>query len=89
MRILLPDAKRKAGLKVIIEDNLSAHMNERVIMKCRKYNIKMVFLPANTTHLTQPHDVAFFRTDEKKLEGIATFVERVSSWSAQYNFTQG
>lgn len=31
-----------------------------MIEKCRKHNIKFVFLPSNSTHLTQPLDVAFF-----------------------------
>jgi len=54
MRILLPNAKRKPGPKVVICDNLSSHLNENVIEKCKKHNIKFVFLPSNTTHLTQP-----------------------------------
>ena len=59
-RILLPHAKRKVEWKVVICDNLSSHVNEKVIEKCRKHLIKFVFLPPNTTHSTQPLDVAFF-----------------------------
>lgn len=59
-RIFLPFAKRREGEKVVICDNLSSHVSEKVIKKCRKHRIKFVFLPPNTTHITQPLDVAFF-----------------------------
>ena len=48
-------------LKVIIGDNLSSHLSLRVISLCEEYNIAFTFLPPNSTHLTQPLDVAFFR----------------------------
>lgn len=64
-RILLPHAKKKNGPKVILCDNLSSHLNKSVIEKCRRYDIKLVFLPCNTTHLTQPLDVAFFAPMKK------------------------
>ncbi len=59
-QILLPHARQRPGPKVVICDNLSSHVNERVIAKCRKHNIKFVFLPSNSTHVTRPLDVAFF-----------------------------
>lgn len=60
-RILLPNIKRKEGPKVIICDNLSSHLDEIVLEQCKLHNVKFVFLPKNTTHLTQPLDVSFFR----------------------------
>jgi len=59
-RIFLPNAKNKLGPKVLICDNLSSHLDRKVLDKCKEHNIKFVFLPPNTTHLTQPLDVAFF-----------------------------
>lgn len=60
MRVFLPTAKRKSGKKVLIGDNLSCHFNELVLKKCKKHGIKFICLPPNTTHITQPLDVAFF-----------------------------
>jgi len=59
--LFLPAAKKQAGTKVIIGDNLSSHLDKEIISICEKENIRFVFLPPNTTHLTQPLDVAFFR----------------------------
>ena len=70
MRILLPHAKRKPGPKVVICDNLSNHLNENVIQKCKKHDIKFVFLPSNTTHLTQPLDVTFFGPMKRKWRNL-------------------
>lgn len=42
-------------------DNLSSHLSIDLIRLCKSHDIEFVFLPANSTHLTQPLDVAFFR----------------------------
>lgn len=47
--------------KVIIGDNLAAHTSVSVLVKCKKYNIRFVLLPPNTTGDTQPLDVGYFR----------------------------
>lgn len=47
--------------KVLIGDNLSSHISPHIIEECNKNNIKFVLLPPNSTHYTQPLDVAFFR----------------------------
>ena len=54
-------ARRLKGRKLVIGDNLSSHLNLDIVKLCSKNNIIMAFLPANTTHLTQPLDVAYFR----------------------------
>ncbi|KAJ0172922.1 hypothetical protein K1T71_011098 [Dendrolimus kikuchii] len=59
--IVLPYFKDKEGKKCLIGDNLSSHLSFDVIKVCHEENISFVFLPANSTHLTQPLDVAFFR----------------------------
>lgn len=69
-RLLLPHARKKSGTKVVICDNLSSHVDEDVIKACRQYNIKFVFLPPNTTHWTQPLDVAFFAPMKKKWRSL-------------------
>ena len=58
--VLLPRMKKQTGTKVMIGDNLSSHISEAVVRKCLKYNIKFICLPPNSTHLTQPLDVAYF-----------------------------
>lgn len=58
---LLPVLRREEGKKVVIGDNLSSHISQKVIEACEKYNIAFVALPPNSTHLTQPLDVAYFR----------------------------
>ncbi|KAK3924780.1 Pogo transposable element with KRAB domain [Frankliniella fusca] len=58
--ILVPNARRKEGTKVVIGDNLSSHFSEEVFSLCREHNIRFVCLPANSTHILQPLDVAFF-----------------------------
>lgn len=47
--------------KAMIGDNLSSHISLSVIEECKKYNIRFILLPPNSTHLCQPLDVAFFR----------------------------
>jgi len=62
LKIVIPFVKNKPGKKVIIGDNLSTHLTMEGIKACSKYyNIEFVFLPPNSTHITQPLDVAFFR----------------------------
>lgn len=58
---LLPALRRKEGKKIIIGDNLSSHMSYEVVKACEQHNIAFVALPPNSTHLTQPLDVAYFR----------------------------
>lgn len=58
--IFLPAAKKLPGCKVLIGDNLSSHFTEFVLTECEQYNIKFCCLPANSTHLLQPLDVAFY-----------------------------
>lgn len=59
--IVLPHFKGKEGKKVLIGDNLSSHLSLDAIKLCYEHDISFVFLPTNSTHLTQPLDVAFFR----------------------------
>lgn len=59
--VVIPFFKDKPGRKILIGDNLSSHLSIDVIKICGEQNISFVFLPANSTHLTQPLDIAFFR----------------------------
>jgi hypothetical protein len=59
-KVLLPDAKKLPGKKVLIGDNLSSHINMEVISLCASNNIEFVCLPPNSTHLLQPLDVGIF-----------------------------
>ncbi|CAG4995233.1 unnamed protein product [Parnassius apollo] len=51
----------KDGKKILIGDNLSSHLSLDLIRECKEKNVHFIFLPPNSTHLTQPLDVAFFR----------------------------
>lgn len=57
----LPHANRLEGKKVLIGDNLSSHLDGDVLAACEKNNISFICLVPNSTHLTQPLDVGFFR----------------------------
>lgn len=48
------------GKKVILGDNLAAHLNLKVLKPCEENDISFVFLVAKSTHLLQPADVCFF-----------------------------
>lgn len=58
--LIVPWARRKEGVKVIIEDNVSSHFSESVFKACSELNILFVCLPPNSTHFLQPLDVSFF-----------------------------
>lgn len=58
--LMLPKLKKLEGKKVLICDNLSSHVSVHVLHLCKDNNISFVCLPPNSTHLTQPLDVAFF-----------------------------
>ncbi|KAH9643382.1 hypothetical protein HF086_015496 [Spodoptera exigua] len=59
--VFLPHAKRLEGKNVLIGDNLSSHIDNDVIATCETNNISFICLVPNSTHLTQPLDVGFFR----------------------------
>ena len=59
--ILLPRIKKQDSAHAMIGDNLSSHISESVVRKCEKHNIKFICLLPNSTHLTQPLDVAYFK----------------------------
>lgn len=52
---------KQDGPKVLVGDNLSSHISPKVLKLCAANNIRFVCLPPNSTHITQPLDVAFFR----------------------------
>lgn len=58
---MIPRLKRLDGKKVIICDNLSSHLTVNTLQLCSENNVRLVCLPPNSTHLTQPLDVAVFR----------------------------
>lgn len=60
LSLLLPRLKKDEGRKVVIGDNLSPHISVKVLEACRENDISFIALPPNSTHLTQPLDVAYF-----------------------------
>nr|XP_029716147.1 uncharacterized protein LOC115259576 [Aedes albopictus] len=58
--LFLPAVRHLERPIALIGDNLSSHINPAVVTKCQEENIKFICLPPNSTHLTQPLDVAFF-----------------------------
>ena len=72
MKTAFPYLKKKPGKKVMIGDNLSSHLSPEVIKLCEENDIRFCFLPPNSTHLTQPLDVAFFRPLKTAWRNILT-----------------
>ena len=68
--IVLPWARQKEGRKVIIGDNLYSHFSLDVISLCEEHNISFVCLVPNSTHLSQPLDVAFYGPLKRKWRNI-------------------
>ena len=58
---LLPRLKKGYGKQVLIGDNLSSHLTLAVLVACKENRISFLSLPPNSTHLTKPLDVAYFR----------------------------
>lgn len=58
--IAIPYLKKLSGKKILIGDNLSSHVSIEIIRLCLEHDIHFIYLPPNSTHLTQPLDVAFF-----------------------------
>jgi hypothetical protein len=70
--IALPHFRRLNGQKVLIGDNLSSHFSPSVLEACERNQISFICLPANSTHLCQPLDVAFFHPLKVKWRQILT-----------------
>lgn len=59
--VALPYFKNHEGPKFLTGDNLASHLSVDIIKTCSENQIRFIFLPSNSTHITQPLDVAFFR----------------------------
>jgi len=59
--VAIPYFRNKSGKKILLGDNLSSHVDLELIELCKQYDVHFIYLPPNSTHLTQPLDVAFFR----------------------------
>ena len=68
--VVVPWAKKQEGKKVVIGDNLSSHFSTDVLKLCEDHNISFVCLVPNSTHLSQPLDVAFYGPLKRKWRKI-------------------
>ena len=59
-KVAMPYFRNKEGPKALIGDNLQSHLSKDIVTACEENDIRFIFLPKNSTHLTQPLDVAFF-----------------------------
>jgi hypothetical protein len=50
----------KSSLRILLVDNFGPHIETQFLLECRKFDIMVVPLVANATHLLQPLDVSFF-----------------------------
>lgn len=71
-KVVVPWAKRNTDAKVVIGDNLSSHINIEILRLCQRLRIKFVLLPPNSTGLTQPLDVGFYRPLKRAWRKILT-----------------
>lgn len=69
---LLPRLKKLPGVKVVIGDNLTSHINLEVLKACEENNIRFVCLSPNSTHLTQPLDVVYYGLTKREWRKILT-----------------
>ena len=60
-KIFLPNACALNGPVALIGHNLGSHFSKAVVDACLQNNIMFITLVPNSTHLTQPLDVAVFR----------------------------
>lgn len=89
MTIALPYLKKLDGKKIMIGDNLSAHLSMEVRESCEMYNIAFVFLPPNPTHIYDPSArCGIFSTDEASLERYPSKMEE-REWENEAKHTQG
>lgn len=57
----LPAIKHHKGKVALIGDNLASHITIRVLELCSQRGVIFICLPANSTHICQPLDVAVYR----------------------------
>nr|CAH7741545.1 unnamed protein product [Callosobruchus chinensis] len=69
---IMNSTKKQEGTKVVIGDNLSSHVNLSVLKLCEENDIKFICLPPNSSHLTQPLDLAYFRPLKIKWRQVLT-----------------
>ena len=60
-KLFIPAVAHLPGTKVAIGDNLAAHFSVEVVQLAVENNIMFIALPANSTYLLQPLDLAVFR----------------------------
>lgn len=67
-RIFIPESGASNGKDpvVLILEDYSAHKTPEFMTICEQNNIKLLFLPSNTSHLTQPLDQCPFAIIENK-----------------------
>lgn len=80
--VVIPFCSKLEGRKILIGDNLSSHLSCEMIRLCREHDISFIFLPPNSTHLTQPLDIAFFRPMKIKWRQILTNWKKGSGQNA-------
>ncbi|CAK1598554.1 unnamed protein product [Parnassius mnemosyne] len=56
----IPHVDKQNGKKVLLCDNLSAHISPKALRLCSEHNITFICLLPNSTHLLQPLDVGYF-----------------------------
>lgn len=87
--MVIPYFQDKPGKKILIGDNLSFHLSLDLIKLCHEHQIIFVFLPANSTHLTQPLDVAFFRPMKIAWRNIVCQWKRAADGRKQSSIPKG
>ncbi|CAB3250496.1 unnamed protein product [Arctia plantaginis] len=56
----LPYVDKDDGKKILLCDNLSAHISPKALRLCEAHNVAFICLIPNSTHLLQPLDVGYF-----------------------------
>ena len=70
------ETREKYGLPtevgMILLDGASSHMTETFFTVCRELNLKIFFLPAHSSHMTQPLDLVLFHSHKNNMRKSLT-----------------
>ncbi len=65
--VFVSETRHLNGPTLLVLDGHKSHLSMKVVQIATSNNVSIVCLPAHSTHLLQPLDVAFFKTAWRKI----------------------